>query len=83
MSGKRSKSEFIDNPIKNEELKMEDDDDDDKFDDEKKSNKTSWGIFRDDFLTDKKMSNWDKNNDVREEVEDRNVQESGSDDDSS
>lgn len=73
--GQRAKSELIDNPVKKEE-----DDDYEEYDNIPKEEKT-WGIFKDDFLTNKKMSNWDKS-DEEDEVENKMV-ESDSEDDSS
>lgn len=61
MSGKRAKSEAIDNPIKIE-TKPEDDDDDDNG-----KNKKEWNVLRDDFMTNKKIKHWDEEDDEEEE----------------
>lgn len=74
--GRRAKSELIDNPVKKEEF----DEDDDDFDIEPKTEK-SWGIFKDDFLTNKKMSNWDKSDEEDDEVDNKMVESDGEDDD--
>lgn len=65
MGGKRSKSENVDNPIK-DELKEEDDDgsdmddmDDAVYNDGLPKN-SIWSVLKEDFLSNKKMSHWDK-----------------------
>lgn len=70
MGGKRAKSENIDNPVKEEEIKNES-----KADDQ--SNRPSqWSVLRDDFMTNKKTtSHWDK-----EEQDDDEGMAAGGDD---
>lgn len=61
MTGKRAKSEHVDNPIKSENVKEENDgSDDDRGNDNKKS---EWNVLRDDFMTNKKIKHWDEEND--------------------
>lgn len=49
MGGKRAKSENIDNPVKDE-----------KVGDEEGSRPSQWSVLRDDFMTNKKLKHWDK-----------------------
>ncbi|XP_013100482.1 RRP15-like protein [Stomoxys calcitrans] len=59
MGGKRSKSEAVDNPVKNELKKEEEDESsDDDYDNKKK--KSEWNVLRDDFMTNKKNKHWDE-----------------------
>ncbi|XP_065354881.1 RRP15-like protein [Calliphora vicina] len=58
MSGKRSKSEQVDNVVK-DELKEESDSSEDERDDGKKK-KSEWNVLRDDFMTNKKIKHWDE-----------------------
>ncbi|KAM7361746.1 RRP15-like protein isoform 2-T2 [Cochliomyia hominivorax] len=64
MSGKRAKSEQIDNPVKDEiKEKSETSDDEDNG----KKNKSEWNVLRDDFMTNKKIKHWDEEDDSEEE----------------
>ncbi|KNC28151.1 RRP15-like protein [Lucilia cuprina] len=58
MSGKRSKSEPVDNFVK-DELKEESDSSEDEGTDGKKK-KSEWSVLRDDFMTNKKIKHWDE-----------------------
>lgn len=82
MGGKGAKSELPDNPIKDEEIKSEDDEDDADFDEEESSKKkksTAWGVLRDDFMAEKKMTHWDQDS---EEEDEENVPKSDDSDSS-
>lgn len=77
MGGKRAKSENVDNPVK-DELKEEDDDesmDDEVYNDGLPKN-SIWSVLKEDFLSNKKMSHWDKDED-----EDQQANTDGDDDD--
>lgn len=80
MGGKRAKSENVDNPIK-DELKEEDDGmesmDDEVYNDGLPKN-SIWSVLKEDFLSNKKMSHWDK-----DEEEDEPANTDGDDDDES
>lgn len=52
MGGKRAKSETVDNAIKDE-----------KNADEDASHPSQWSVLRDDFMTNKKLKHWDKEDD--------------------
>lgn len=81
MGGKGAKSELPDNPIKDEEIKSEDEDDADFEEEEssKKKKSTAWGVLRDDFMAEKKMTHWDQDS---EEEDDENVPKSDDSDSS-
>lgn len=58
MGGKRAKSENIDNPVKDEDVKNEPDADDGA------ARPSQWSVLRDDFMTNKKIaSHWDNDDD--------------------
>lgn len=65
MSGKRAKSEQVDNPIKHELKKDEDSSSDDEEDETNK--KSEWNVLRDDFMTNKKIKHWDEEDDSNQE----------------
>lgn len=73
MSGKRAKSEQVDNPVK-DEIKEESDNSSDEETDGKKK-KSEWSVLRDDFMTNKKIKHWDEEDDSEEN------QDSNDDDD--
>lgn len=62
MSGKRAKSEQVDNPIKSEMKE------DDSSDDDDKTKKSEWNVLRGDFMTNKKIKHWDEEDDSDQEV---------------
>ncbi|KAG4077399.1 hypothetical protein HA402_009800 [Bradysia odoriphaga] len=64
MGGNRAKSELVDNPVK-DEVKEESDDGDDGYTetDRPDASKSQWSVLRNDFMTNKKMTNWDKDED--------------------
>lgn len=69
MGGKRAKSENVDNPIKDENIKDED-----------SSKPSQWSVLRDDFMTSKKLKHWDKEDD--NESDDQAISDNGMDSDS-
>lgn len=60
MSGKRAKSEQVDNAVK-EELEVKSESSEDEVDGKKK--KSEWSVLRDDFMTNKKIKHWDEEDD--------------------
>lgn len=83
MGGKGAKSELPDNPIKDEEIKSEDEDDADFEEEEssKKKKSTAWGVLRDDFMAEKKMTHWDQDEEDDED-DDENIPKSDDSDSS-
>lgn len=73
MSGKRAKSEQVDNPVKDEIKEESDNSSDEEIDGKKK--KSEWSVLRDDFMTNKKIKHWDEEDDSEEN------QDSNDDDD--
>uniref|UniRef100_A0A1A9X447 RRP15-like protein n=1 Tax=Glossina brevipalpis TaxID=37001 RepID=A0A1A9X447_9MUSC len=69
MGGKRAESEMVDNRIKREIKRdgEESSEDDDDIDNKKK--KTEWSVFRDDFMTNKKIKHWDEDSDSENQTE--------------
>ena len=65
MSGKRAKSEHVDNPVKNENVKDESGSSDNDHDSDRK--KSEWSVLRDDFMTNKKIKHWDEEDDSEED----------------
>ncbi|XP_030374063.1 RRP15-like protein [Scaptodrosophila lebanonensis] len=72
MSGKRAKSEAIDNAVKKEESDTEEDSqsEDDAFASGGKK-KSEWNVLREDFMTNKKIKHWDEESEEGSNVEDR------------
>ncbi|XP_037956422.1 RRP15-like protein [Teleopsis dalmanni] len=76
MSGKRAKSEAVDNSIKNE-IKGESSSDEEQNGGGTHKKKSEWNVLRDDFMTNKKIKHWDED----EEDDDNEADESISDSD--
>ncbi|XP_011209264.2 RRP15-like protein [Bactrocera dorsalis] len=65
MSGNRAKSEAVDNPVKNENMKDVDssDDEDHMPSTTQNKRKSEWSVLREDFMTNKKIKHWDEDDD--------------------
>ncbi|XP_037049694.1 RRP15-like protein [Bradysia coprophila] len=74
MGGNRAKSELVDNPVK-DEVKEESEDGDDGYTetDRPDASKSQWSVLRNDFMTNKKMTNWDKDDDDDDDDDEGNA----------
>ncbi|EDW68406.1 RRP15-like protein [Drosophila virilis] len=73
MSGKRARSEAIDNRVKKEELESASDDEDSTGDempnDAGNKKKSEWNVLREDFMTNKKIKHWDEEEEEQDDDE--------------
>ncbi|KAJ6635151.1 RRP15-like protein [Pseudolycoriella hygida] len=63
MGGNRAKSELVDNPVKDESREESANDADYTETDRPDPTSSQWSVLRNDFMTNKKMTNWDKDED--------------------